>query len=173
MVAKGSRAWPARSVFVSNFTRLPVRVPHPSLSLREGRRGRAGSIFAARRPVQRDKSLINAVDRLDVIKFPLVRGFRLRNRSPTAGETSFEGDPILLSPPDFFASRGRGDRSSPMDIFEEAHCAGSDWFTNSKCFPRSFIFAPVREANSKKFVGGEDRMREGKFLAMIRFTMTG
>lgn len=101
MVAKGSRAWPARSVFVSNFTRLPVRVPLPSLplSLRGGGGGRAGSIFAARRPVQRDKSLINAVDRLDVIKFPLVRGFRLRKRSPTAGETSFEGDPILLSTP--------------------------------------------------------------------------
>lgn len=68
----------------------------PSLS---GGGVRAGSIFAARRPFQRDKSLINAVDRLDVIKFPLARGFRLRNRSPTAGETSLGADPILLSSP--------------------------------------------------------------------------
>lgn len=166
MVAKGSRAWPARSVFVSNFTRLPVRVPLPSLSLFEGGGGRAGSIFAARRPVQRDKSLINAVDRLDVIKFPLVRGFRLRKRSPTAGETSFEGDPILLSTPllsspDF--SRGRGGTTDPHRwIFSRRETAlcGSDWFTNS-CFPRSFIFAIVRiRRNWWESRIGEDRARE-------------
>lgn len=75
----------------------------------------------------------------------------------------FESDPRQLekhrskeiqfsSPPDSFASRNDPHRW----IFSrrEAHRAGSDWFTNS-CFPRSFIF--VGKANSKKFVGVENR----------------
>lgn len=175
MVAKGSRAWPARSVFVSNFTRLPVRVPLPSLplSFRGGGGGRAGSIFAARRPVQRDKSLINAVDRLDVIKFPLVRGFRLRKRSPTAGETSFEGDPILLSTPllsspDF--SRGRGGTTDPHRwIFSRRETALCRIRLIYEFLFSSFVYFRDR-SNSKKLVGVENRRgsREGKF-AMIRW----
>lgn len=171
MVAKGSRAWPARSVFVSNFTRLPVRVPLPSLSPRRG--GRAGSIFAARRPVQRDKSLINAVDRLDVIKFPLVRGFRLRKRSPTAGETSFEGDPILLSSrflcfakrpilTDGYFRGGRRIVPDPIDLRIPVFLV------------RLFSLEKRIRRNSLESRTGEDRMRrKRKFLAMIRFTMTG
>lgn len=174
MVAKGSRAWPARSVFVSNFTRLPVRVPHPSLSLREGRRGRAGSIFAARRPVQRDKSLINAVDRLDVIKFPLVRGFRLRNRSPTAGETSFEGDPILLSPP-ISLLREVGATDPHRWIFSRRRIVPDpiDLRIRNVFLVRLFSRPFEKRIRKNSLEGGEDRMRGGKFLAMIRFTMTG
>lgn len=74
MVAKeGSRARLARSISVSNFTRLPVLC----CACYSGARERAGSIFAGPRrglgvSRQRDKSLINAVrPRADVIKFPL------------------------------------------------------------------------------------------------------
>lgn len=114
--------------------------------------------FAARRPFQRDKSLINAVDRLDVIKFPLVRGFRLRNRSPTAGETSLGGDPILLSSPLsftldphrwIFSRRGRRivPLTDPIDLRIPVFLV--------RLFSRSFTFEKKR-VRRNWFEGGID-----------------